>query len=224
MSGQLERGSFRNGAWYTNMWPACRKESERPSILVVGRATRNQWGEKLSRPEFPIDLAVDTAARKDMYWVDAFRRSQFIQTALKVVEALPTAFRWHDGPPSLDISWSELYKVARAGNPSRLEMSLQGSLGTGELLTREVEVLKPSLVLAFTQKYSRKTGKVAADGWFEDIMGPCSDPPGDRGGIVRITRIAGVPCIVCPHPQAGPPRSRFIEDILLALKSGFGIS
>lgn len=116
LSGLLASGSFKNGNWYTNMWPACRKEAKNPAVLVLGRATRGQWGERLDRRNFPVERAIDTAARKDMYWVDEVP-SQYIRTALAVVDALPGEYRSNGGEASLDISWSDLYKVARASNP-----------------------------------------------------------------------------------------------------------
>jgi hypothetical protein len=215
LAGLLSGVDFKPGDWYTNMWPVCRKEAVKPSILVLGRATRGQWAERLDRPDFPIDQAIDTAARKDMYWVDLVR-SQYIRTALAIVDALPAEYRNNTEQASLDIIWSDLYKVARENNPTVKEMMIQGSLGTGELLAREVEVLQPKLVIAMTQTYSRKT-KTVSRGWFEHIMGTCHLTTEDPSAAPLVTHIHGVPCVVGAHPQAGPPRDQFVGDALCAL-------
>lgn len=217
LAGLLDGVNFDPGDWYTNMWPVCRKEAVQPAVLVLGRATRGQWGERIDRADFPIDRAIDTAARKDMYWVDLVR-SQYIRTALAIVDALPLKYRGNEGEASLDIIWSDLYKVARENNPSRKEMMIQGSLGTGELLTREVEVLRPKLVIAFTQTYSRKSRTVSR-GWFEDIMGTCRLMTDAPSVCPLLTRIDGVPCIVGAHPQAGPPRAEFVDHALQTLNA-----
>lgn len=215
LSGFLSEVSFRDGEWYTNMWPACRKEARQTAVLVLGRATANQWAERIDHRDFPVDRAIETAARKDMYWVDEVR-SQYIRTALAIVEALSPPFRNNAEEASLDISWSDLYKVARHQNPTGREMAIQGRLGTGELLRREIEVLSPRLVIALTQRFCRNPERVA-DGWFEDIMGPCRPPKND--GIAQYTEINDTPCIVLPHPQAGPKRERFVNDTLRLIES-----
>ncbi len=216
LSGFLASANFSNGNWYTNMWPACRKETTSPAVLVVGRATRGQWSERIDRADFPVERAIDTAARKDMGWVDLVR-SQYIRTALAIVEALPSEFRGEAGSASLDIVWSDLYKIARENNPTSREMSIQGALGTGALLAREVEVLKPKVVLAFTQSYSRKD-QTAVGGWFEDIMGECRRVVNRPSAAPLTTRIHDVPCIVGVHPQAGPSRNQYVSDALRTLE------
>lgn len=167
-----------------------------------------------------MDSAIDIAARKKMYWVDSVP-SQYIRTAIAIVNELPDSYRNHREEPSLDIIWSDLYKIARTGNPTKREMSIQGSLGTGELLAREVEILKPKLILAFTQIYDRKTRTVSG-GWFEDIMGECERTTEAPSAAPLFTTIGGVPCVVGAHPQAGPARNIYIADVLQTLAVGSG--
>ncbi len=206
------------GTWYTNQWPACRVESEQPSVLVLGRATAGQWAERIAGSGFDARKAIDTAARKDMGWVDRKRRSQYISTAIRLVGSLPVELRNNPDEASLDITWSNLYKIARDVNPSRSEMSLQGNLRAGNLVEREVEVLAPRLIIALTQTYCRSQHAVT-NGWFDDLVDRSRPDPKRPNSIARHAKIAGTHCVVLPHPQGGPKRERYVSETLQLIDS-----
>lgn len=162
-----------------------------------------------------VDEAIGFASRKSMWWFEYMHRSQFIMSALRIVEGLPDRFR--SAPVAVDdISYSNLYKIARDRNPSKAEMMVQGSLGLGEMIRREVAVVKPKIVIALTQKYSAASDTTNR-GWFEDIVGQFDATNANCIGVAPLVgEVSGVPCVVGCHPQSAIKvrREDFVAQVL----------
>lgn len=234
LSGFLAGARFgvRKRTYYANHWPVSDVEAISPAVLIVGRAAPAPWAENLDSRGFPVDLAIESAARKDMGWARYKWESPFMRWTLEVVARLAElgeAFRNPNVAPHLDVTWTELYKVARPkanhlGDPTYSQKLMQRRLGLRELIRLEVELLQPKLVLVLTQVYDRELQTVRSDdSWFTAVFGECetASPPA-RGPAPWVYKFGNVPALVCAHPESakrrGVRKAEFIDAVLTSAR------
>lgn len=204
----------------SGFWPAVGPDYVKGNgLLVVGRAT-NGWSncftaKSLSGADgrcgvaakarsssedetpYPMHWIVYWAGRKDGYNP---KRSAFWRVARRVLTAVcPESAKTLEWPKH--IAWSNLYKIApkpsakelgKSANPSLSLMELQ-KRGCVDLLRREVEELRPALVLVLTGWW-----------WYWPFMEALGVDTGEvkAGELVEATAVSGGRTwVFAKHPQ-----------------------
>lgn len=193
-------------------WPVIgrRFETSAPRVLLVGRAT-NAWEPGLDADEARTYSDVSKAGQ--FVEADAYaRRSAFWRAARGTLAALgfdTDAAADHRNDWMQVLTWTNLFKVAprQGGNPSQRVRDLIRD-DCVELLGREVDALKPSVVLVF-----------AGADWFEAFgqgLGVALEPSAGRfvGGVAQAR---GARWVVAKHPM-GKPHAEFVAELTAALR------
>lgn len=193
-------------------WPVIgrRFKDSKPRVLLVGRAT-NQWEPGLdaaaARAYSDVSKAGqfvddDAYARRSAFWLAA-------RGALKALDFDVDAPAGHGNEWMQALTWTNLFKVAprEGGNPSQHVRDLIRE-DCVELLGREVDALKPSVVLVF-----------AGSDWFEAFgqgLGVALKPSAGRF-VDGVARARGARWVVAKHPM-GKPHAEFVEELTAAVR------